>query len=208
MIDFLGDWVINIVILVIFLTFLDIILPNHNLKRYINMIAGLLIIIVIINPFINLLSKDINIEREVFSNIMNSNMKNNSYEKGIEEIQNQQVINIYKESLKKEIIDLVVSKTPYSISDISLEIIEDQDKDDFGKIQSVILILSDNIEQEDGKSKEDINIRVDEVKKVTVNLDKNLSQTQFSSSKEFVEVQELISDSYRIPKDQVFIGKH
>ncbi len=208
MIDFLGDWVINIVILVIFLTFLDIILPNHNLKRYINMIAGLLIIIVIINPFINLLSKDINIEREVFSNIMNSNMKNNSYEKGIEEIQNQQVINIYKESLKKEIIDLIVSKTPYSISDISLEIIEDQDKDDFGKIQSVILILSDNIEQEDGKSKEDINIRVDEVKKVTVNLDKNLSQTQFNSSKEFVEVQELISDSYRIPKDQVFIGKH
>lgn len=208
MIDFLGDWVINIVILVIFLTFLDIILPNHNLKRYINMISGLLIIIVIINPFINLLSKDINIEREVFSNIMNSNMKNNSYEKGIEEIQNQQVINIYKESLKKEIIDLVVSKTPYSISDISLEIIEDQDKDDFGKIQSVILILSDNIEQEDGKSKEDINIRVDEVKKVTVNLDKNLSQTQFNSSKEFVEVQELISDSYRIPKDQVFIGKH
>nr|WP_243414834.1 stage III sporulation protein AF [Sporosalibacterium faouarense] len=205
MIDFLRSWVINIVVLVIFLSFLDMILPKSNMKRYINMIAGLLIIIVLINPFINLLTKDIDIEREVFSNIIESNNIGENTNENISKIQDQQVIEIYKGTLKKEISELINTKTEYVLSDISIDIEEDKEAESFGKIKKVSLILSNN---KRSQSDEDIKVKVDSIKDVSVNVDtKKMSDTS-SSSKEFEEVRKIISDSYSIPQDQILVGKN
>ncbi|WP_207753541.1 stage III sporulation protein AF [Sporosalibacterium faouarense] len=205
LIDFLRSWVINIVVLVIFLSFLDMILPKSNMKRYINMIAGLLIIIVLINPFINLLTKDIDIEREVFSNIIESNNIGENTNENISKIQDQQVIEIYKGTLKKEISELINTKTEYVLSDISIDIEEDKEAESFGKIKKVSLILSNN---KRSQSDEDIKVKVDSIKDVSVNVDtKKMSDTS-SSSKEFEEVRKIISDSYSIPQDQILVGKN
>ncbi|MTI48199.1 MAG: stage III sporulation protein AF [Firmicutes bacterium] len=205
LIDFLRSWVINIVVLVIFLSFLDMILPKSNMKRYINMIAGLLIIIVLINPFINLLTKDIDIEREVFSNIIESNNIGENTNENISKIQDQQVIEIYKGTLKKEISELINTKTEYVLSDISIDIEEDKEAESFGKIKKVSLILSNN---KRSQSDEDIKVKVDSIKDVSVNVDtKKMSDTS-SSSKEFEEVRKILSDSYSIPQDQILVGKN
>ncbi len=169
------------------------------------MIAGLLIIIVLINPFINLLTKDIDIEREVFSNIIESNNIGENTNENISKIQDQQVIEIYKGTLKKEISELINTKTEYVLSDISIDIEEDKEAESFGKIKKVSLILSNN---KRSQSDEDIKVKVDSIKDVSVNVDtKKMSDTS-SSSKEFEEVRKIISDSYSIPQDQILVGKN
>ncbi|HOM44065.1 MAG TPA: stage III sporulation protein AF, partial [Bacillota bacterium] len=52
MADFLREWVINIAVIIIFIMFLDTIIPNSSMKRYINVIVGLMIIVVVIKPFV------------------------------------------------------------------------------------------------------------------------------------------------------------
>jgi len=67
MIEFLRQWIINIVIVSIFIALLEAILPNNSFKGYIKMIGGFLMIIVLLNPFIKLLSNNISIDKEVFA---------------------------------------------------------------------------------------------------------------------------------------------
>ena len=50
MADFLREWIINITVIIIFIMFLDTIIPNSSMKRYINVIVGLMIIVVVIKP--------------------------------------------------------------------------------------------------------------------------------------------------------------
>ena len=68
-IEFIKNWVIDIVYMSIFISFLEIVLPKGNMKRFIDMIIGFLIIIVVINPFIKFINKDIDIERNIFTSI-------------------------------------------------------------------------------------------------------------------------------------------
>lgn len=205
MMDFLREWVMNIVILVIFIAFLDIILPNNKMKRYINMIIGLLIIIVLINPFINLIDNDININKEVFSNMIIAKENNNYDKKDIVNLQNQQVIDIYKNSLKKEIIDLLDSKIKYKISAIDLNIYEDQDGNNFGEIKSICLVI-------ENKSNNDssiyVDVKVDEVKKVGVNIDNESEIVKQEHLDKYANVRKILSESYRVPEEYVFVTEN
>lgn len=207
MIEFLKNWVTNIIILVILISFLEIILPSTSMKRYINMIIGLLIIIVLINPFINLIAKDMNIEREVFSNILKANEMSNN-EDNLSEIQDNQVILLYKESIKKEIKDLIYSKTQYKIADLSIDIIEDREDDQFGNIEGVNLAIDTTLQDTGNNDNNNITVKVGQIKEVTVKVTKDSSSKNKNSSTEYNDLRRLISDSYRISEKKVIITEN
>lgn len=204
MIEFLKDWVTNIVVLVILISFLEIILPTSNMKRYINMIIGLLVIIVLINPFIKLLTDNMSIEKEVLSNILETNEVLTG-EESFKDIQNNQVINIYKDSVKKEILDLIDSKTQYKIDSLSLEINENREDEEFGEIVGVSLVINSTSQEVNNNENEKKNIKVDKVKKVSVNVDKESNTKNKNNSSEYNDLRRLISDSYRIEESKVII---
>jgi stage III sporulation protein AF len=105
MIEFLRGWIINIVIISILITILEAIIPNNSFKSYIKMVGGFLIIIALINPFIKLLTNNINIDKGVFSSIDVSSMNyskekiNSSNEDQIEELYINNMTSAIKSSL-------------------------------------------------------------------------------------------------------------
>ncbi len=203
MIDFLKDWVTNIIILVVLISFLEIILPSSSMKRYINMIIGLLIIIVLINPFIKLITNDINIEREVLFNILESNEMSNINQDNFSQLQDSQVIEVYKDSIRKEMINLISSKTKYKIKSLSVDIIEDKENEYFGEIQAVKLIIDNTNSNGDKNNK--IIVKVDDVKQVSIKSNDELNTKNNNNLTEYNDLRRLISESYRIEENQVMI---
>ena len=61
MIDLLKEWIINIASLVLFITAVEMLLPDNSLKKYCKFVLGLILMTVMINPIIKIFNKNFNI---------------------------------------------------------------------------------------------------------------------------------------------------
>ncbi|MBA4600903.1 stage III sporulation protein AF [Thermoactinomyces mirandus] len=66
MISWMSDWLKQIVLLVLIATFIDLLLPNSRLDRYVKLVMGLLIVMAILSPIFGLLSDDLDLESLAF----------------------------------------------------------------------------------------------------------------------------------------------
>ena len=147
MADFLRNWIMNITVMIIFIMFLDTIIPNNSMKRFINVVVGLLIIVVVIKPFV--LVKDyadsFNSEfLETASYIEQRGSVGNSDE--ISKFQNQMAVEIFEDSLKNQIVKVVNNcvNSSYKEVSIDLELERDFESKNFGDIKSVAVNLSND----------------------------------------------------------------
>ena len=145
MADFLRSWIVNITVIIIFIMFLDTIMPNDSMKRYINVIIGLLIIIAVIKPFI--LVKDYvesfdNKLMETASYVEKSGGIGNSEK--INRFHKQKAVEIFENNLKKQIMRIVKSNTRSEYREISIELELERnfEREDFGNIKSVTVNMA------------------------------------------------------------------
>lgn len=57
--DFITEWITNIILFVLIATVIDLLLPNTSMQKYTKMVAGLLLIAIILSPILKLLSNDL-----------------------------------------------------------------------------------------------------------------------------------------------------
>ncbi|HYF82838.1 MAG TPA: stage III sporulation protein AF [Clostridia bacterium] len=145
MADFLRSWITNITVIIIFVMFLDMIMPNDSMKRYINVIVGLLIIIVVIKPFV--LVKDYaesfdNQFLEAASFVEQSGNQGENAE--ISKFQQQQAVEIFEDNMKGQIVKLVKNSTKSDYKDVTvdLELERNIESEDFGNIKHITVGLS------------------------------------------------------------------
>jgi len=201
MIDFLKSWIINIVIVIFFIAFIEILLPTSNMKKYINMVFGLLIIIVLINPIIKLMSSDINIDREVFYNLRSYNTFGVEGNSKYIELQNQQITEVYKKKLAKEIAEFIKTQVNYKVLEIKVHIEEDIAQDDFGKLTGVEVYLGTDINNQEGKY-----IKIDDIDNITINT--HTSSETIDDKKNLAVIKEIInsiSSFYKVPGEKVLV---
>ncbi len=67
MIELLSGWLKQIVILVMIAAFIDLLLPNNAMERYVKLVMGLLIILAILSPIFQLLREDLDLSRLAFN---------------------------------------------------------------------------------------------------------------------------------------------
>src|SRR3954470_20100477 len=56
--DFLIEWVTNIILFILLATVIDMLLPNSSMQKYTKMVTGLLLIAIILTPIFKLISRD------------------------------------------------------------------------------------------------------------------------------------------------------
>lgn len=56
--EFLKEWITNIILFILLATVIDMILPNTKLQKYTKMVTGLLLIAIILTPILRLISSD------------------------------------------------------------------------------------------------------------------------------------------------------
>lgn len=203
--DIIREWIITIVSVIIFITFLEILIPNSNNKRYINVVVGLLIMIVILKPLIYFMEEEMNLGEKILqtSNYLEyettkKRVSNNDY------FQTEAVIQLYKQYLREQMKNRLENMTDYLVADIQL-VIDDKEEDGFGVIQEIDIIfenlsqISKTTAMEKGETRD---IKID------VSLSKN-NNTVETQSIWINNEEELIKDDfsiyYNLPRDNINI---
>lgn len=198
-VSFISSWLKDIVVLFILISIAELIMPKGNMKRYINLVIGLLIIFTIVNPFAKLMKLDFNLDQAIFNYSKSDDYLNNDEKFYMQ--QEKQIESLYKEKISNEMIELVEDKTEYKVVDISIGIIESKEK--YGEIDYIKLIVDKNKETKSNK------ISIEKVSPVYI--DNNVKPISNKNSKDndvnndFNELKELLSSRYSIEKEKITV---
>lgn len=136
MIKFIVNIVQSIIIAMIFIIIIEMLLPNNSNKKYVKMVAGIYMIFTIINPFLKLMNKDIDVDffenleiAETSSSISNEQLK-------------QYYISSFKIAIKSNL-----EENGYKFSDIEIDLNDDYTEITSIKIKGVNLNDIENIKK-------------------------------------------------------------
>lgn len=136
------------------------------MRKYLKFILSIIVLAVILQPLLTINEVDIN----AFESMNDYEYIQMNQKTDIESIQNVQVIGLYKQKIKSEVISLIWETTSeVDIEEISIMIFDDINKRNFGEIHSIDIHLIGLLNQRD----EDIMIQ-----KIAERL--NLSQRKIS----------------------------
>lgn len=171
MIGFLREWITNIVFVVIIATFVENICPSKKMKKYIGMITGFIIIIVIINPFLNLVQNGITMPQfDIDESNEDGQIDIAKKTKMLEEENTNRIIKVYKNKLSKAIEENIAK---VSSAKIETEIIVNEDKTSefFGEVNKVIIYVDP-----DEENKKDNTIKIDKIEVETKDMKEKTEQ--------------------------------
>ena len=126
----------------VLISIMEIVLPSNNMKRYIDMVTGLLVIIVIVTPFVKLFNKDFQLDKKVFVNTMEQVKLEYKDDIELTSIHEEQIKDMYVNKLEDEIRGLVHEATEYRVSEIRISIYEGEDN--YGEIKDIHIVLDDD----------------------------------------------------------------
>lgn len=197
-VNFISSWLKDIVVLFILISIAELVMPKGNMKKYIDLVIGLLIIFTIITPFARLTKKDFNLEQSVF-NYSKAGDFINVEDKEFYLEQEKQIEKLYKEKISSEIIKLIEAKSIYQVSDLSLDILDSKER--YGEIQYLQIILTE--------TKKDINnnkISIEKIRPIDIN--KRVEEVPKDFEENYKELKEIISTKYSIEIDKITILKY
>ena len=167
--DILIQWVTQIIIFIILATIIDLLIPATNMKKYIKLVVGLILILILLKPIFYLFNIDI--EKSLESSLLQvSNMENNNQsienliemqKKEIESSQDAYILEQMAVQLKELANDPLKEDFQVVITDIEFQFLNNQGIS-FDGLGEVIVYLSE-IENEEGA--------VNVVEDVVINMD-------------------------------------
>ena len=196
LIEFVSQWIKSISMIFIIVSIIELVIPNSNLKKYVNMFIGLLIILAIITPIVNLLDSNYDIEKEVFKNIIEGVEIQNINNEDILLAQEKQIKELYINRLRDDVYKSIKEITDYEIFAINISIYED--KVNYGNIKDMEIVLKDKINEnvEDNSSIKVINIEEISLESLEKDKDSNLES-------EREKIVEHIYERYNISKNNI-----
>jgi len=142
---FLSEWITNIVLFILLAIIIEMLLPNSSMQKYVKMVIGLLLIVIILNPLFAILSSDID---EMMASLKISPVED---EKNIEnliemkkkEIQASNRAYILEQTavqMKTQVEEELVENYDLTVEHVDLTMDDEQEE-----ITSVEVILSDSL---------------------------------------------------------------
>lgn len=203
MIEIIKGWIINIVTIIILISFLEILMPDSKMKKYINLILGFIVMLVILGPIIDALNNNGDLEQDVF--MISGELSKNEYafiNSNIENRQAEQLAALYKERIKNDIVYRVESRYDVKVTEVYIEL-EDNTKEEIGEIKKLEL----SVTNKNGELKEDtipivkIDVSNEEINESNIN-NENVNDINVNLKK---KIKEDISDIYNMSESNVEI---
>ena len=187
MIKFLSNWIGQIAIAVIIVSIFEMILPKGNLKKYIKVVLGIYVIYCLISPFVNkskLFDMDnINIEKYTTSNIIQSNINQESMDERLE--------TLYIDELEKNI-NIKLNEYGYEIYKCKIDANLNSNKQNPG-IHKINLIIKENKKNQ---------IQIDDVE---IGNTCEMSADKVSTATKGEELKQVIANYLEIEKEIISI---
>ncbi|PEB43101.1 stage III sporulation protein AF [Bacillus pseudomycoides] len=147
--QFVTEWIRNIIVFLLLATMLHLILPNSNLQKYVKFVVSLLLVVLILTPLFKLLQTDVN---EVIANfnqekyVADGSIKNSidTKKKEIQALTRAYSLEEMAVKMKKEVGKEFEKKYGVTVSEIKIITAETKEEVKAAKdIQSVIVTLKE-----------------------------------------------------------------
>ena len=127
----LRIWVVNICTTVFFITAVEMILPDNNLKKYAKFVLGLILMTVIINPLVKFLNQGSEITTFIDKtcSVMEDQFPHDN--KDLREKSINNTLEVFKMNLEKTCEDKLKEKYPKSVSEVKAEVDYDSEAEQY-----------------------------------------------------------------------------
>jgi stage III sporulation protein AF len=194
LIEVLKVWVTNITIAVFFITAVEMILPDNNMKKYAKFVLGLMLIVVIINPVIKIFDK--NFDLYSYSNKAVSYMESSTSATDIKKYKDINIIKTsdnFKNNLEKECIIDLQEAFPENKYNADIEIMYDDKISQFNINKVEIGIVEGGVRN------------ISEIKIDTKSV--NASKRNILEGEEGDKIKSRLSSKFQISKDVITVYK-
>lgn len=200
--EFIKEWVTNIILFVLFATLIDMLLPTSKFQKYTKMVVGLLLISIILTPIFKLFSTDF---EEVFATAIPKWEENKDGQiKNLIDLQKSEIQASHdayileqmavrlKEGAEEELMD----QFDVAITDLEVVVDKDDERPFPENLQKVVIQIAQGPEEESAvEVVKTIDINANEpLKKETANKNQNnrmiqLLADKWSIDEEIIELQ-------------------
>ncbi|WP_164931675.1 stage III sporulation protein AF [Longirhabdus pacifica] len=136
MIDWLSEWLREIIIIILIASFVELILPNKSMQRYTKVTISLFIILTILSPIISFIQSDFNVEQlfseQSINNVWDENVGENEMPSLAEVMEQGNDLRTKQETLTAKWIEQQIAEEmntqlievvkPWSVKDIMVKI--------------------------------------------------------------------------------------
>lgn len=140
--DVLRSWIITLVSVTIVCSIIEKFAPQGNLNKYVKLICGLVVTVVIITPVLNLLSGDFKIDSiawKQYVEMSESELKNRITR--LQEEDSSQILELYRTSLINDVKTRFKGHREYIVTNVDAVIYENPKDERFGLLRSIYLNL-------------------------------------------------------------------
>ena len=220
--DAIYNWIKNIVFFLVLITIINNLVESTSFKKYINLISGMILIILVVSPIFNIFDINEKIDYNYEKNAFTSDVQNIGNELiEIEEMQVSMILKEYKKEIENQTSKILEKKSLF-ISEFEVKINEDRKSDSFGEIEKLNLVASYIARKESSSSTpvekveiERIEIENDEYKHSNGNKDNEVVDSdneeislnsEIDLSDDEIYVKNLLSDFYNVNLDNINIS--
>ena len=166
MVDFIRQWIVNIVTLVLFIVLIEMLLPSGKMKKYAGLVTGTILIIAIISPLLGLFGK--NFDFAALQTMSSNTLDKLQVEKDsklLEKKQMEQIVEVYRKKIIEQLEEN--AKEVEGVGQVKADVIfnEDYQSKGFGEIKRAYLEVTPAVSKGDGSggaNKGDGSARTDE----------------------------------------------
>ena len=144
---FLASWIKGLVLAVIMATFLDLLLPNNTMRRYVRLVMGLIILVLILSPLLTLSQRDWSIDtlfvevREVPTDELESLPHIEARADDLVDKQEQWVHETVQRRLEQGIKEGVEQQFAVAVEHISVALVEEGEQPERRQAAAIALIV-------------------------------------------------------------------
>ena len=211
------NWVRNIVCYLIFLTLICNLLPSGKYEKYVRLFGGMVLILVVIQPFTSSLQLDEKIAYyfETFS--FQEEMSGLKEELGEMDRQRAETITKEYEQAAASDVERMAKEAGFSPVSVEVDIDSDQESETFGMVVQVSLVVEgengtgeDDGEETYGEEKESraeqaVEVAVEQIEPVKLQTEESETDEEEESEGIFLELASEIADYYELEESHVEI---
>lgn len=198
--SYLASWIQQLVLAVIVATFLDLLLPNNTMQRYVRLVMGLMILMLILSPLLTFLKSDWNMNdlfsdgRSTTNNELASLPHIQKQSEDLMEAQEKWVEDTVQSRMERAISDGIEQQFSLSVSEVFVSLSE---KGEQVSVDGVVVTIDPN-------SSVDGNGEIETVKPVNIDLSDNRNEEETeqtsatATSSRMEEIQKWVSREWNI----------
>lgn len=205
----ISSWIANIILLILFATILELMLPNSSTHRYVKLVIGLMILMAMLQPVLSLFQEDPEVILQEMvqwdTGIGEEEWNFNELEKS--DIESEQLAYISEQvavqlkSLAEEPLLEEFNKHIVSL-DISFEsLYETEETDTTDNLTNVHVVVQDVPPEPSGETNEKIDIKVESIE-ITGNYESYQTEEELEGH---IEMIDRLSEIWEIPEGKITI---